>query len=49
MDESSNWVVQNLQNALATWNDKLSETSLSVGKSFIKSYAAVCLKGAIIA
>lgn len=23
--ESSNWVVQNLQNALATWNDKLSE------------------------
>lgn len=25
MEESSNWVVQNLQNALATWNDKLSE------------------------
>lgn len=23
--ESTNWVVQNLQNALATWNDKLSE------------------------
>ncbi len=21
MEESSNWVVQNLQNALATWND----------------------------
>lgn len=25
MEESTNWVVQNLQNALATWNDKLSE------------------------
>lgn len=25
MEESSNWVVQNLQNALGTWNDKLSE------------------------
>lgn len=22
---SDNWVVQNLENALATWNDKLSE------------------------
>ena len=30
MEESSNWVVQNLQNALATWNDKLSEIWLLV-------------------
>ena len=28
--ESSNWVVQNLQNALATWNDKLSEIWLLI-------------------
>lgn len=31
--ESSNWVVQNLQNALATWNDKLSEIWLLVTQS----------------
>ncbi len=33
MEESSNWVVQNLQNALATWNDKLSEIWLLVTQS----------------
>lgn len=33
MDESSNWVVQNLQNALATWNDKLSEIWLLITQS----------------
>ena len=32
--ESSNWVVQNLQNALATWNDKLSEIWLLVTEEF---------------
>jgi len=31
--ESSNWVVQNLQNALTTWNDKLSEIWLLVTQS----------------
>ncbi len=31
--ESTNWVVQNLQNALATWNDKLSEIWLLVTQS----------------
>lgn len=31
--ESSNWVVQNLQNALETWNDKLSEIWLLVTQS----------------
>ena len=31
--ESSNWVVQNLQNALATWNDKLSEIWVLVTQS----------------
>ncbi len=31
--ESSNWVVQNLQNALATWNGKLSEIWLLVTQS----------------
>lgn len=30
MEESSNWVVQNLQNALATWNNKLSEIWLLI-------------------
>lgn len=33
MDDSSNWVVQNLQNALATWNDKLSEIWLLITQS----------------
>ncbi len=33
MTESSNWVVQNLQNALETWNDKLSEIWLLVTQS----------------
>ena len=33
MDESSNWVVQNLQNALSTWNDKLGEIWLLITKS----------------
>ena len=33
MEESSNWVVQNLQNALATWNDKLSEIWLLITQS----------------
>lgn len=33
VEESSNWVVQNLQNALATWNDKLSEIWLLVTQS----------------
>ena len=33
MEESSNWVVQNLQNALATWNDKLSEIWLLITHS----------------
>ena len=31
--ESSNWVVQNLENALETWNDKLSEIWLLVTQS----------------
>lgn len=31
--ESSNWVVQNLQNALGTWNDKLSEIWLLITQS----------------
>lgn len=31
--ESSNWVVQNLQNALNTWNDKLSEIWLLITQS----------------
>ena len=31
--ESSNWVVQNLQNALSTWNDKLSEIWLLITQS----------------
>ena len=31
--ESSNWVVQNLQNSLETWNDKLSEIWLLVTQS----------------
>ena len=30
MEESSNWVVQNLQNALTTWNDKLREIWLLI-------------------
>ena len=33
MEESSNWVVQNLQNSLATWNDKLSEIWLLITQS----------------
>ncbi len=33
MEESSNWVAQNLQNALATWNDKLSEIWLLITQS----------------
>lgn len=33
MEESSNWVVQNLQNALGTWNDKLSEIWLLITQS----------------
>lgn len=33
MDESSNWVVQNLQNALNTWNDKLGEIWLLITQS----------------
>ena len=33
MEESSNWVVQNLQNALTTWNDKLSEIWLLITQS----------------
>ena len=33
MEESSNWVVQNLQNALATWNEKLSEIWLLITQS----------------
>lgn len=33
MEESSNWVVQNLQNALATWNNKLSEIWLLITQS----------------
>lgn len=33
MAESSNWVVQNLQNALSTWNDKLSEIWLLITQS----------------
>lgn len=33
MENSSNWVVQNLQNALATWNDKLSEIWLLITQS----------------
>ena len=33
MEESSNWVVQNLQNALSTWNDKLSEIWLLITQS----------------
>lgn len=33
MEESSNWVVQNLQNALATWNDKLNEIWLLITQS----------------
>lgn len=33
MEEPSNWVVQNLQNALATWNDKLSEIWLLITQS----------------
>ena len=33
MEDSSNWVVQNLQNALATWNDKLSEIWLLITQS----------------
>lgn len=31
--ESSNWVVQNLQKALETWNDKLSEIWLLITQS----------------
>lgn len=31
--ESSNWVVQNLQNVLGTWNDKLSEIWLLITQS----------------
>ena len=31
--ESSNWVVQNLQNALGTWNEKLSEIWLLITQS----------------
>ena len=33
MEESNNWVVQNLQNALTTWNDKLSEIWLLITQS----------------
>ena len=33
MEESSNWVVQNLENALSTWNDKLSEIWLLITQS----------------
>lgn len=33
MEDSSNWVVQNLQNALATWNEKLSEIWLLITQS----------------
>lgn len=33
MEESSIWVVQNLQNALATWNNKLSEIWLLITQS----------------
>ncbi len=33
MEESSNWVVQNLENALNTWNDKLSEIWLLITQS----------------
>ena len=33
MEDSSNWVVQNLQNALTTWNDKLSEIWLLITQS----------------
>ena len=33
MEESSNWVVQNLQKALATWNNKLSEIWLLITQS----------------
>lgn len=33
MDESSNWVVQNLQNALSTWNDKFGEIWLLITQS----------------
>ena len=33
MEESSNWVVQNIQNALATWNNKLSEIWLLITQS----------------
>lgn len=33
MEKSSNWVVQNLQNALATWNNKLSEIWLLITQS----------------
>lgn len=33
MEESSNWVVQNLQNALSTWNDKLGEIWLLITQS----------------
>lgn len=33
MEEQSNWVVQNLQNALATWNNKLSEIWLLITQS----------------
>lgn len=33
MEESSDWVVQNLQNALATWNNKLSEIWLLITQS----------------
>lgn len=33
MEKSSNWVAQNLQNALGTWNDKLSEIWLLITQS----------------
>lgn len=33
MEKSSNWVVQNLENALNTWNDKLSEIWLLITQS----------------
>lgn len=33
MEESSNWVVQNLQNALTTWNDKLTEIWVLITQS----------------
>ena len=33
MEKSSNWVVQNLENALSTWNDKLSEIWLLITQS----------------